>query len=234
MSSIINTDTFAVNFLPPKKRLPIYKAWTKTLLKPLQVLYNTMFGTFQNGNAAALYNPATAYAVGNQVKYTDKAIYQCWVASTGNLPTNTNFWFKIQDKFVGIEPRMKYNAQHLLFEWALNEWFGTTFVNVPGSSDIFIDAATADLGAFYVGLTETESSYVVFDEPEATAFVQALNLTTAGISFTINVPIGVANALTTPPTTDIAPNISANNENIIRQIADLYNYAGITYNVITY
>ena len=234
MSSIINTDTFAVNFLPPKKRLPIYKAWTKTLLKPLQVLYNTMFGTFQNGNAAALYNPATAYAVGNQVKYTDKAIYQCWVASTGNLPTNTNYWFKIQDKFVGIEPRMKYNAQHILFEWALNEWFGTTFVNVPGNSDIFIDAVTADLGAFYVGLTETESSYVVFDEPEATAFIQALNLTTAGISFTINVPIGVANALTTPPTTDIAPNISANNENIIRQIADLYNYAGITYDVITY
>jgi hypothetical protein len=48
------------------------------------------------------------------------------------------------------------------------------------------------------------------------------------------VPIGVANALTIPPATDIAPNISANNENIIRQIADLYNYAGITYNVITY
>ena len=233
MSSIINTDTFAVNFLPPKKRLPIYKAWTKTLLKPLQVLYNTMFGTFQYGNAAALYNGATAYVVGNQVKYTDKAIYQCWVASTGNLPTNTNYWFKIQDKFVGIEPRMKYNAQHLLFEWALNEWFGTTFVNVPGASDIYIDAATADLGAFYVGLTETESSYVVFDEPEATAFIQALNLTTAGISFTINVPLITANALTGGPL-DTVPNISQNRENIIRQIADLYNYAGITYNVITY
>lgn len=233
MSSIINTDTFAVNFLPPKKRLPIYKAWTKTLLNPLQVLYNTMFGTFQYGNAAALYNGATAYAVGDQVKYTDKAIYQCWVASTGNLPTNTNYWFKIQDKFVGIEPRIKYNAQHLLFEWALNEWFGTTFVNTPGASDIYIDAATADLGAFYVGLTETESSYVVFDEPEATAFIQALNLTTAGISFTINVPIAVANALTTE-TANTVPNISQNRENIIRQIADLYNYAGITYNVITY
>jgi hypothetical protein len=192
-----------------------------------------MFGTFKDGNAAALYNGATAYAVGNQVKYTDKAIYQCWVASTGNLPTNTNYWFKIQDKFVGIEPRMKYNAQHLLFEWALNEWFGTTFVNTPGASDIYIDAGAADLGAFYVGLTETESSYVVFDEPEATAFIQALNLTTAGISFTINVPLITANALTTE-TANTVPNISANRENIIRQIADLYNYAGITYNVITY
>ena len=233
MSSIINTDTFAVNFLPPKKRLPIYKAWTKTLVKPLQVLYNTMFGTFKDGNAAALYSGATAYAVGNQVKYTDKAVYQCWVASTGNLPTNTNYWFKIQDNFVGIEPRCKYNAQHILFEWALNEWFGTTFVNVPGNSDIYIDAGAADLGAFYVGLTETESSYVVFDEPEATAFVQALNLTTAGVSFTINVPLITANALTTE-TANTVPNISANRENIIRQIADLYNYAGITYNVITY
>jgi hypothetical protein len=234
MSSIINTDTFAVNFLPPKKRLPIYKAWTKTLLKPLQVLYNTMFGTFQYGNAAAIYNGATAYAVGNQVKYTDKAIYQCWVASTGNLPTNTNYWFKVQDKFVGIEPRCKYNAQHLLFEWALNEWFGTTFVNTPSASDIYIDTAGADLGAFYVGISPTESSYVVYDEPEATAYIQALDLASAGVSFNINVPIGVANALTTPPTTDIAPNISANNENIIRQIADLYVYAGIQYEIITY
>jgi hypothetical protein len=233
MSSIINTDTFAVNFLPPKKRLAIYKAWTKTLVKPLQVLYNTMFGTFQYGNAAAIYSGATAYSVGNQVKYTDKSIYQCWVASTGNLPTNTNYWFKIQDNFVGIEPRCKYNAQHILFEWALNEWFGTTFVNTPGASAIFIDAGAADLGAFYVGLTETESSFVVFDEPEATAFVQALNLTTAGVSFTINVPLITANALTTE-TANTVPNISANRENIIRQIADLYNYAGITYNVITY
>ena len=192
-----------------------------------------MFGTFKDGNAAAIYSGATAYAVGNQVKYTDKAVYQCWVASTGNLPTNTNYWFKIQDNFVGIEPRCKYNAQHILFEWALNEWFGTTFVNVPGGSDIFIDAGAADLGAFYVGLTETESSFVVFDEPEATAFVQALNLTTAGVSFTINVPLITANALTTE-TANTVPNISANRENIIRQIADLYNYAGITYNVITY
>jgi hypothetical protein len=149
------------------------------------------------------------------------------------LPTNTNFWFKIQDNFVGIEPRCKYNAQHLLFEWALNEWFGTTFVNTPGASDIYIDAAAADLGAFYVGFTETESSFVVYDDSEATAFIQALNLTTAGVSFTINVPIAVANALTTE-TANTVPNISANRENIIRQIADLYNYAGITYNCVTY
>jgi hypothetical protein len=193
-----------------------------------------MFGTFKDGNAAALYSGATAYAVGNQVKYTDKSIYQCWVASTGNLPTNTNFWFKIQDNFVGIEPRCKYNAQHILFEWALNEWFGTTFVNVPGDSDIWIGPGSPSDVVLYVGFTEVNSSLIVYGNNEAQTFIQAINIANTGDEFTINVPIGVANALTIPPATDIAPNISANNENIIRQIADLYNYAGITYDVITY
>jgi hypothetical protein len=233
MSSIINTDTFAVNFLPPKKRLPIYKAWTKTLVKPLQVLYNTMFGTFKDGNAAALYSGATAYAVGNQVKYTDKAVYQCWVASTGNLPTNTNYWFKIQDNFVGIEPRCKYNAQHILFEWALNEWFGTTFVNVPGDSDIWIGPGSPSDVVLYVGFTEVNSSLIVYGNGEAQTFIQAINIANTGDEFTINVPIAVANALTTE-TANTVPNISANRENIIRQIADLYNYAGITYDLTTY
>ena len=35
MSYIINTDDFAVNFLPSKKRLPIYKAWVKNTIKPI-------------------------------------------------------------------------------------------------------------------------------------------------------------------------------------------------------
>lgn len=233
MSSIINTDSFAVNFLPPKKRLPIFKAWVKTLVNPLQVLYNTMFGTFKDGNSAVDWVTATSYAVGDQVKYSDKAVYQCWVANTGELPTNTDFWFKIQDKFVGIEPRCKYNAQHLLFEWALNEWFGTTFVNVPGASDIYIDVTGANQDAFFVGITEAESSSAVFSNSEAFNFVEGTNPNLSSSEFIIYVPIAVANALTNEPINTV-PNITLNRENIIRQIADLYTYAGINYNVITY
>ena len=233
MSSIINTDSFAVNFLPAKKRLPIFKAWVKTLLNPLQVLYNTMFGTFKDGNNASDWIPATAYSVGVQVKYVDKAIYQCWVANTGELPTNTDFWFKIQEKFVGIEPRCKYNSQRLLLEWALNEWFGTTFVNAPGGSDIRIQPAGVGSNVFYVGLSTVDSSYAVFGNNEAQRFVQAIDITNTGSEFQIRVPIATANALTNEPP-DTAPAISQNRENIIRQIADLYVYAGINYDVITY
>jgi hypothetical protein len=149
------------------------------------------------------------------------------------LPTNTNFWFKIQDNFVGIEPRCKYNAQHILFEWALNEWFGTAFVNTPGASDIFIGPGSPSDVVLYVGFTEVNSSLIVYGNGEAQTFIQAINIANTGDEFSINVPIAVANALTTE-TANTVPNISANRENIIRQIADLYNYAGITYDVITY
>jgi hypothetical protein len=143
-----------------------------------------MFGTFKDGNTAVDWVTATSYAVGDQVKYSDKAVYQCWVANTGELPTNTDFWFKIQDKFVGIEPRCKYNAQHLLFEWALNEWFGTTFVNVPGASDIYIDNFASGSNVFYVGLTSIDSSEAVFANGEAFRFVQAINITNTGANLT--------------------------------------------------
>lgn len=222
---IINTDNFAINFLPSKKRKTIFVAFAKVLLKPLQILYNTIFGTFKSGNNAADWNNATAYVVGNQVKYIDKANYQCWVAHTNKIPTDTAYWFKIQDKFVGIEPRMKYNAQHLLFEWLLNEWFGTTFVNTPGASDIYITNNTVIDTAFWVGITESESSVVSYNNVDISGWIQAENLNNTVYYFTINVPISVWTALDTDIT---------NRNKIISTFADNYVYAGINYDITTY
>jgi len=222
---IINTDNFAINFLPSKKRKTIFVAFAKVLLKPLQILYNTIFGTFKNGNTAADWSNATAYVVGQQVKYVDKANYQCWVAHTNKIPTDTAYWFKIQDKFVGIEPRMKYNAQHLLFEWLLNEWFGTTFVNTPGASDIYITNNTVIDTAFWVGITESESSVVSYNNVDISGWIQAENLNNTVYYFTINVPTSVWTALDTDPT---------NRDKIISTFADNYVYAGINYDITTY
>jgi hypothetical protein len=222
---IINTDNFAINFLPSKKRLPVYSAFARVLLKPLQILYSTIFGTFKNGNSAADWDIATAYVVGDQVKYIDKSIYQCWVANTGNIPTDTAYWFKIQDKFVGIEPRVKYNAHHLLFEWALNEWFGTTFVNTPGASDIYITNNSIIDTAFWVGITESESSVVSYNNVDISGWIQAENLNNTVYYFTINVPTSVWTALDTDPT---------NRDKIISTFADNYVYAGINYDITTY
>ena len=223
---IVNTNDFAVNFLPSKKRLDIYKAWVKTLCYPLQVLYNTMFGTFKDGNSASDWSNVATYAIGDQVKYVDKSIYQCYVATTAGIaPTDSGYWFKVQDKFVGIEPRLKYNAQRLVFEWALNEWFGTTFVNTPGASDIYIDDNAANEDAFFVGTIEAYSSSAVYDDAEAVDFVGESNPNLSSIEFSIFVPVAVWTAL---------GSTNENRNNTVRQIADLYVYAGINYDIQTY
>ena len=88
---IINTDNFAINFLPSKKRKTIFVAFAKVLLKPLQILYNTIFGTFKNGNTAANWSNATAYVVGNQVKYIDNTVrYDLLLSCCG--PTGQIKW----------------------------------------------------------------------------------------------------------------------------------------------
>jgi hypothetical protein len=185
-----------------------------------------MFGTYRYGNPAADWDVLLTYAIGDQVKYIDKAIYQCYVATTaGILPTDTVYWFKIQDKFVGVEPRTKYNAQCLIFEWALNEWFGTNFVNTPGASDIYISSVVSSTNEFLVGVSETESSSAVYANGEATSFIQAENLTSASYEFAIYIPNAVWLALAS--TTN-------DRDNIIRNIADLYVYAGIDYEIIPY
>jgi len=222
-----NTDLFAANMMPPLKRIGRYLAWAKVLLKPLQFIRDALFGTYRDGNAAANWSNATNYSVGNQVKYIDKAIYQCWVASTaGILPTNTDYWVKVQDKFVGIVPRSKYNSQTLLLEWVLNEWFGTTFVNSVGSSDIYISSVSNTNQDFIVGVTESQSSSAVYQNGDADSFVQAQNPTFSGqLNFRIFIPVAVWTALAS--TDD-------DRDNTVRDIADLYFLAGIQYTIVTY
>lgn len=234
MSYIVDVNNFAVTFLPTKKRFAKYKAWVKSLLSPLQVLYSTIFGTYKNGNAAPVWDISTNYNVGDQVKYIDKSIYQCWVnSSAGTLPTDANYWFKIQNNFVGIEPRMKYTAQRLTLEYLLNEWFGTTFVNSWGASDIYIDPNTTTGLAFFTGYNEADSSLAVYIEGDATSYIQSEDLSLFANYFTIFIPVAVSDALTNEPP-DTVPNISANREKIVRNLVDNYVYAGIIYNVNTY
>lgn len=225
MSYIVDTNTFADNFLPPKKRLSKFIAFARTLLYPLQVLFDTMFGTYKDGNTASDWDVSTAYVIGDQVRYVDKCIYQCFVANTGVTPTYTTYWFKVQDKFVGIVPRMSYSPQWLKFEWALNEWFGGTFVNSPGASDIYVSLLTNNDTTFWCGINENESSLVVADNVDIYGWIQAVDLTAATYQFTIWIPLAIWTPLAA---TD------AERERIVRAFADTYVLAGVSYNLDTY
>lgn len=224
----INFNNFWLNNLPSRKRTTKRIARGAVYMKPLQWLHDIILGTYSNGDfGTAAWSNATTYAVGDRVNY-GKSIYECWtIPPTGTPPIDTNYWVLVQEKFTGINGRVQQTASKLIFEYALNEWFGTTFRQpVVGLSDIYITQNTAVNAVFFVGLTESESSNAVYENGEATAFINAENVSIAGVAhFTINMPVAVYTAL---------GSTSLIREKTVRRFADSINLAGINYDIVTY
>lgn len=220
MSYIVNTNIFGTNFVPPKRRSSDMVAWVNTLLYPLQVLYDTMFGTYKDGNSASNYNNGTSYAIGDQVKYIDRAIYQCYVATTGNIPTDTNYWFKIQDLWIGVEQRMKYNAQPFVLEYALNEYFGTTFVNQLGNSEIYLTRRI-----YHTYVMQSSATIAYRNEDVAAQLSYEGTPIPDPIDYIINIPAYVWAAL---------GNSTQERDGVISNYVNTFNLAGINYLILTY
>lgn len=218
-------DLYVEQITPPNRRKNIFLSWLKAILSPLQYLHTLFFSYFVGGSSAAAYSNVTAYVAGDLVKYTDKSIYECILATTGNAPTNSTYWRKIQNSFVGVREQAKYSAQNCVFEYALNKWFGTTWSITVGASDIFITTNSIVTNAFLVGSDSTESSAASFNDFLAVDFVGLPPSSFDQNAFTINVPTAVFNAL---------GSTTAEREAQIRFYADKIKLAGTIYNIVTY
>lgn len=217
----ININNLAEQQLPPDKRTPSMLAWVRSLLRPM-AWNNTQQQAYYGGSAAPDYDPLVTYYTTEQVRY-NRAVYESLIDNNTALPTDGSAWYRVQDNFIGTDERVKYNGQRLVLEWALNKWFGTTFRQPPGAPDIFIQNNEVQAGSLLVGIVETESSTV---GPEGSSEFVGPNAIFAGQSnFTINMPLAVFNALDP---------VASNREAIVRNIADRYVPAGITYSISTY
>lgn len=179
---------------PPDKRLAKFTAWILSLLNPMQWNTDLFFIDYRLGSSSALYSGATAYVLGDRVKYNNK-IYECILATTGNLPSDDTYWILILNDFRGATERVYYNGQKLSLEWILNKWFSTNFVqpvyNPPSAnSDFYIDelitdddsflvALDSDSGPSYVGLNNFVEDFIGVD------YVAVVN------NFNVNYPLSV-------------------------------------------
>lgn len=88
-----------VKYSAKKTRLiPFTYSTTQTMVIELgdqYIRFHTQGSTLLAGTGAA-YNGATPYVVGAMVSYLGNNYY-CILASTGNLPTNTTYWFLISN-----------------------------------------------------------------------------------------------------------------------------------------
>lgn len=218
----IDYDNLVQSQLPPDKRTPEMIEWMKGLVSEIANDSSLLFIQYMLGSVDANWVAGT-YNRRDRVRY-GKAIYEALRDNITSVPTNSNDWRLLQTTFIGSNDRLRFRGEKLVFEYALNLCFGTTFRQPLLISDIFITTnPTILLPVFRVGYTEIESSSVT-TETSSEFVVNAYTFTTQ-VNATINVPLAVYNAL------GATNNIR---DTIIREFADKYFNAGIIYTISPY
>ena len=222
----VNYYLKTVEAMPVNKRKPRYITWLFSLVSPLVWLRNVVFDVYKAGNSYPKYT-AGIYSKGERVYYA-KSIYESLIDSNTDAPT-VNTWLKISDNFIGVNERVLFRSEKIVFEYALNKWFNTdaepcVWSNIAGASTIYITNNSITTGFFRVGTSQDLSSYVGF-ELSSEPIGNDGGVTTVQYSYTINLPTSVWTALGSDD--DIR-------EQTIRNFADKYNVAGLFYNIITY
>ena len=235
----VDEQSLASQLLPPNKRQPIYGALTTDWLSGMQRC-NDIFNDYINGFVSATpYSSSLSYARGAlviaQFLYGSVVYESQQDGNTGNQITDTDWWQPVSPNFIGVEERTSYSCSRVLYEWALNRWFGTTFRQPTAIgtdiysplSDIYILTNYIYYGVFHVGLSEISSSAA--GPYGSNAAVPLTNTaSTAGTdNFTIYVPGIVYSSLpgySGPGTVD----------NLIRRFADTLCCYGLNYNIVVY
>ncbi len=220
------------NLEVPIRRLSKFKAFMQSLMKPLQWLRDLFFVDYVGGVKYSDYSNVTTYSYGDRITYVDRSNYE-YIGATGsgNLPTDTTYWIKVQDIYLGLTERSKYSSMKIILERVLNTYFNITPTTAPL---IYIQTNLTLANNFIVYPFNTATTaYVYKGFSNQTSFVFTFSYTSSPYCFTIKVPIALANALTTE-TLDSVPNISASRASIIQNLVDKYNTASVGYNIETY
>lgn len=210
-----------IDFLVPDKRKPRIIAYNQALTKSVSDNHDWIFDRFKTPQFIAEWS-AGSYSRRDAVKY-GKSVFVA-VADTTGEPTYSDDWLLVSDNFLGADFRLKIRNEKIIFEYAINTWFGTTFRQPSGgNSDIYFTTNTIQVDAFIVGAKEKESSTVYSNR--STEYIVNDYTFAQQYNFTVNVPISFFNTLGTDD--DIR-------ESIIRNFVDRHVAAGIIYNVVTY
>jgi len=209
-----------IELLVPDKRQPKTVAFLQQLAKEVSANHNQLFTIYKSFQSASVWSAGT-YTRYSVVRYA-KSIYIA-AENTSDEPTFSNAWILVSPNFMGNDMRLAIRGEKLNLEFALNTWFNTTFKQPPLVSDIYLTTNTIIDRIFRVGSIESDCSKVYNDV--SSEFVINSYSFTDQFNLTINVPLAVYNAL--GATNDIRTSI-------IRNFADLYISAGITYNITTY
>ncbi len=224
---MINLDYFTIveSLLSPDKRSAKTVALNSGLVTEVANNHSLIFKTYKNGDTIGLYPKWTqkSYNFRDIVRHGN-SIFQSTEDSNTTQPTLSDSWRLITDNFLGNDFRLKIRGEKIVLEYALNTWFYTTFRQPSQLSDIYITTSKSiNIEVLRVGALDTYSSKIYSDKSSelvinSYAFTNKENMT-------INIPVAVFNGLA------VSDSIR---EAVVRDFADKYVNAGLTYKILTY
>jgi hypothetical protein len=215
-----NATYLVEKLTPPALRQARILAYLRVLTVSLSYKWLD-FLEFINSSSYPDFDISSPYTVGDRVKY-GYAIYECVKNASLIIPYgNPDYWLLINKDFVGIDARRKFNSQKIVFEYVLNLYLNTTPTTIPL---IYTTRNTVDANGFYIGSIGYGERGELAKQVNQNDFI-GTGYTLGQYAMTIYVPLALYNSLAT----------TANDrEQRVRNVADKYVMAGITYNVLTY
>lgn len=172
----------------------------------------------QNPPASALVNGASALA---------------WLSGY--------YWIPVQPNFIGANERASYSCNKIIFEYALNKWFGGTFRQPSaGVSDIYLVTNTDTNNQLYIYSSVVGDA--IFSTPrQDTQFEFSQTPSATVVDFNMYFPVAMYNALVDTSVEAAVgagyiakPSTYTLRNARVRSFADTINCAGMVYNIITY
>lgn len=194
------------------------------------IIYSCISLSTGNLPTNATYFDIKQFSFEDEVRHADKGIYYCIQDNTGGIaPPNTIYWEKLQSNFIGVNERIRINAQVLVFEYLLNKWFGTNFNYPTSTNDVYITHNTVDVNSFIYGTTVATSSAHYLTDATQQEFIN-FEYVSAEFNYNIHIPTAIYDGLNPSEPSGITTTKTA----IVKNFADKYNLAGMTYTVLIY
>lgn len=215
-----DTEIVGEQLTPPLLRQSKLLSYLYVLLSPIQNLWNLIFVEYRTGVIYFNYSGATTYPQFSKVIFSKK-IYESIQVTTGNPPTDTNYWVEVSPSFIGVTERLSYNSQTIVLERNLN----TYYQNLASVNQIYISNNSIISEVFAMGNSGSTSSSMDNSGSTSTT-IMAINPTfNPQYNFTLFFPIALFNTL---------GNTNPNRELNIRGYVNKFILAGINYNITTY
>jgi len=216
---LINFFETFTNLLSPDKQTHNTTTFLSPIATQLQVNNNGLENVYKSGQTYADWSVTTTYQIYALVKYGKSVYYSAINDNTGNNPFGSEDWVLVTPNFIGTDQRIFFDGTKLIFEYAINTYFGTQYnPDTTKNNEIYVETLSPQIKQFMIGYTDTGSDKIY--KSSSTGNIKKNNPT--GIFYNLTVWVKGLDTPGKPSTGEI------------KSFSDRYINAGIVYNIQGY